>query len=142
MNKQTLIQAHYNWLGLESIPTDENGWANCNILPDAFDKSIFDVEKRIDSNRCTIIFVRPKSLNGIEDNNGWTKIESKSNLPNKIGEYYVVFDFDTLSENIDKAKYHGDNLWTTAFDIFPKSTEEHHISHYQQIIIPQELPLF
>jgi hypothetical protein len=142
MTKQELIQAHWNWLGFVSMPTDENGWVNCDILPDAFDKSTLDIEKRINSKRWTIIFVRPKSLNGIENNNGWIKIVDKDNLPKRIAEYHVFFNSDTLSEYIGKAKYHGDNLWTTAFDIFPKSTKEHHISHYQEIIIPQELPLF
>jgi hypothetical protein len=34
---------------------------------------------------------RPKSLQGIEDNNGWIKIESKEDLPKEIeGYWYVV----------------------------------------------------
>lgn len=33
--------------------------------------------------------VRPKSLSGIETNNGWTKIESESDLPSNDFEYKV-----------------------------------------------------
>ncbi len=141
MTKQELIQAHWNWLGLESIQTDENGWVNCDILPDDFDKSILDIENRIDSNRWTIIFVRPKSLYGIENNNGWIKIVNKDSLPKRIAEYHVVFDFDTLSERISKAWYHGSNRWNTDSNPYPKTTETYKISHYQEIITPEKLPL-
>jgi len=34
-------------------------------------------------------FYRPKSLHGIETNNGWTKIESESDLPNLKGKLVI-----------------------------------------------------
>lgn len=33
---------------------------------------------------------RPKSLEGIESNNGWTRIESEEDLPKEDGTYYVM----------------------------------------------------
>lgn len=33
---------------------------------------------------------RPKSLNGVEDNNGWTTIENESNLPKEYTKYYFL----------------------------------------------------
>jgi len=32
-------------------------------------------------------FVRPKTLMGISDNNGWTKIETENDLPKVAGDY-------------------------------------------------------
>jgi hypothetical protein len=36
---------------------------------------------------------RPKSLSGIENNNGWTKIESEDDLPKTADRYYVKDKF-------------------------------------------------
>lgn len=36
-----------------------------------------------------IIFYRPKSLQGIENNNGWIKIENEADLPKEEGNYFV-----------------------------------------------------
>ena len=36
------------------------------------------------------IGARPKSLQGIENNNGWIKIESESDLPKETGCYHVI----------------------------------------------------
>ncbi|WP_312557888.1 hypothetical protein [Empedobacter brevis] len=35
---------------------------------------------------------RPKSLQGIEHNNGWIKIQSEEDLPNEKGDYWVIWD--------------------------------------------------
>ena len=35
------------------------------------------------------LFVRPKKLNNWENNEGWIKIESEEDLPNKTGHYWV-----------------------------------------------------
>ena len=67
---------------------------------------------------------RPKSLQGIEDNNGWIKIESEDDLPKegnifwvmKIGYRYPIIE--TLYNN--DAKY-----WIDTF------------THYQPIIKPE-----
>ena len=36
------------------------------------------------------IFVRPKSLQGIKNNNNWIKIESEDDLPNGSGVYFTA----------------------------------------------------
>jgi hypothetical protein len=35
---------------------------------------------------------RPKSLQGIENNNGWIKIESEDDLPKKLGEFDFMYE--------------------------------------------------
>lgn len=50
--------------------------------------------------------IRPKSLSGIENNNGWTKIEREADLP-KIGQYDMsCFElFYYADKRVIKAKY-------------------------------------
>lgn len=75
---------------------------------------------------------RPLSLQGIEDNNGWIKIESEDDLPKKTIEYHVL-----KNGSLSKALYAGKNRWFTKDNNFPKTTEIQGITHYQEIIIPQ-----
>lgn len=39
-----------------------------------------------------LIYTRPKSLQGIENNNGWIRIDSEDDLPNEKGDYWVIWD--------------------------------------------------
>lgn len=67
---------------------------------------------------------RPKSLQGIENNNGWIKIESEADLPKEDGFYYVV---DSETGNItDRFFSCDDNGYFYAFS-----------SHYQPIQKPK-----
>jgi len=70
---------------------------------------------------------RPKSLQGIETNNGWIKIESEADLPSEI-DYYWIKD---KSGSIEICKYYGKEdlayrVWITQF------------IHYHPIIKPQQ----
>lgn len=72
-------------------------------------------------------FYRPKSLQGIENNNGWIKIESEADLPKEYGsDYWVVFNGKILQINR--------NLNNTEF-------WKHNITHYQPINKPLK-PLY
>lgn len=75
---------------------------------------------------------RPKSLQGIESNNGWIKIESKLDLPNHSIEYHVI-----KKGSLQKAYYIGSNRWIVEGNDFPKTTEIHEITHYQPIEKPK-----
>jgi len=76
---------------------------------------------------------RPIQLKGIEDNNGWIRIEDGI-LPNEKLEYEVVFN----NIKIGWATYDGNNLWYTEYvDI--KRTESHGITHFRYPI-KHELP--
>ena len=56
---------------------DNDGWIN-NSIP----KFTFGQLKNLDLEYKNDVFFRPKSLQGIENNNGWIKIESEADLPN------------------------------------------------------------
>ena len=79
---------------------DENGWID-NSIP----KFTFGQLKNLDLEYKNDVFFRPKSLQGIENNNGWIKIESEKDLPKESGLYFgkdyefgtdmTFFDFET-----------------------------------------------
>mgnify|MGYP003483865784 FL=1 len=64
---------------------------------------------------------RPKSLQGIENNNGWIKIESEDDFP-KPGQYWVI-DQD------------GD-MFLTDMELFADVFDWSGINYYQPIIKP------
>ncbi len=55
---------------------DENGWASYPNVQ----KHDYNFGKLEFKDDCT--FLRPESLQGIENNNGWVKIENEADLPN------------------------------------------------------------
>lgn len=93
----------YLWsamVGEENYPLlrlDENGWANwrCKkFTPKAYWDSL---SSKMKSNSTGVIngdslFYRPKSLNGIEDNNGWHRIETTEDLPKIPDTYLFIVD--------------------------------------------------
>lgn len=72
---------------------------------------------------------KPKSLKGIEDNNGWIKIETIDDLPKTIGtDCWFV-------HNGKKVKgLYLDNTFTCGFTHFKWET----ISHYYPIVEPED----
>lgn len=65
-------------------------------------------------------------------NNGWTKIENENNLPLKTITHHVV-----MNGKLSKALYAGKNRWYVEGNDFPKTSELHGITHYQEIFIPK-----
>lgn len=71
------------------------------------------------------IFIRPKSLAGIEDNNGWIKIEREEDLPNELKsiDYKVFKKSNQFSFMLNTYKKHEvKELWVSD-----------EITHYQAI---------
>ncbi len=67
---------------------DENGWINAN---ECNGTSGYLMESELDFN---FPYLRLKSLQGIETNNGWIRIESEKDLPSESGDYYTIYDGD------------------------------------------------
>ena len=118
MTKQEVIkQAYY---GHESSLIDENGWATYAV-DEGGEFGIepcgdYETRNHVDG----VYEWRPKSLKGLETNNGWIKIESEKDLP-KSGYYEVVL---RSSSEITRA-----SILTHAK---PKAMVAY-ISHYQPI---------
>lgn len=75
---------------------------------------------------------RPKSLQGIENNNGWNRIDEVG-LPSETDKYWVmrngVIDVGTYSKGYGK--------WICSGQYYFASMEDLKITHYQPIIKPQ-----
>lgn len=130
-----LIKKAYgqSWLLCQPF-TDDNGW--CVVFKD--DDSNFKgiagyqthfKEDEIEGGQLTHsvhgkgISFRPKSLHGIEHNNGWTKIEfDGSNLP-EPGCYYFL--------NIDNIKDDGRSVYQ--FDDLRKDQFARWFTHFKEI---------
>ena len=85
----------------------------------------------IDKRERKLFEIRPKSLQGIETNNGWIKIESEDDLPKdeNIVEFWVYDDEEIVSAKFmyeSKRWYHDVNL---NLRLFP--------THYQPIEKPK-----
>jgi hypothetical protein len=91
--KEELIKESYGeyWELVKSF-VDENGWLyECNIIVKLRDNLItfcdFTLLKYSEVGNFPMFYYRPKSLQGIEDNNGW--IYSNEKLPSKFGFYHI-----------------------------------------------------
>jgi len=90
MTKQEKIQEAYGELYNEVIP-DENGWIDFDKIPENLDLIGFEAIKYSESeNNFTTTLLRPKSLQGIENNNGWIKIESENDLPKEDCHCWIM----------------------------------------------------
>lgn len=99
-------------------------------------KSLYDV----DLNSFEVIsslgfyYVRPKSLQGIEDNNGWIKIESEDDI-NLFKDKERDFVFIKTSDcNESKIAVYS-NLYKCFTDVYNNEIEN--VTHYQPIEKPK-----
>lgn len=97
----------------------ENGWSS--FSPD-FKKQKHYNEKLLDF--IGIKCCRPKTLQGIEDNNGWIKIQSEEDLPKDFNRsefklYYWTNNGLYESEDYKRHKLHYNNLEITHYRLEP-----------------------
>jgi len=105
----------------------ENGFTNrgkyhwlINNFSKEYIKDNFYVTIEIDNDK----LFRPKSLEGIEKNNGWIKIESESDLPSEFEKYWII----------DKS---DGKMYQRHFDASTKGFFLEYSTHYQPITKPQ-----
>ena len=96
MTKQEIIKLF--WGASYGSDIDENGW---KPLYNSFIPSTLS----IDISECRKLY-RPKLLRGIEDNNGWIKIEKSEDLPKDILEFE-----QNLKDLIQNVKDNKNLIW-------------------------------
>ena len=123
--KQEAIKKAYGeyWENVKDY-VDENGWIYF-VRSNGF-RLDGKIPQEVDSYNGKF---RPKSLQGIENNNGWIKIESKDDLPKEEGNYFIV-----RSNNEVGTSYFIPNNDFSAIDW-------RNITHYQPIEKPK-LPIY
>jgi hypothetical protein len=131
MTKQEKIQEAYGngstWNRLK-INTDSDGWCrNEAFAPNTDLLDLLDLDKIdrwVKSDIQGNLIFRPKSLDGIEDNNGWVK-----GIPIESGQYFA---------------FNNESNYGTAIE-FSVSTDielyKEKFTHYQKIEIPNR-PIF
>lgn len=128
MTKEEKIKEAYGrFYKPEKYHFSVNGWVDLNEWPE------YEVGKLIDEIDMEFreYSARPKYLQGIENNNGWTRIESEDDLPKdeNIVEFWVYDDEEIVSAKFmyeSKRWYHDVNL---NLRLFP--------THYQPIEKPK-----
>lgn len=92
--KEQKIKEAYEYLEIEGLCPNENGWSIYKHEITEQLKEIVDYKPEIctdiNENDSTRLLIRPKPLQGIEDNNGWIRIYSESDLPKDLGLKYNV----------------------------------------------------
>ena len=116
MTKEEVIKRDYKHYYNPHI--DDNGWFDMKyydyVFYNDYPKELWDLK----NNK-----IRPKSLQGIETNNGWIKIESEEDLPNYNDEnFYNVHDIDN-----------NETCYAKTFDELEFMWKKGIITHYQPI---------
>ena len=119
MTKQEKIQEAYGkyWEVVYEY-VDKNGWCSAYWKTKTYFQTEFTSEKW-----------RPKSLTGIEDNNGWIKIESEADLPKEGMHHSILLDSECINgyRNYDVIVFYEVN----------SKFRKKEISHYQPIEKPK-----
>lgn len=78
---------------------DENGWSKKSIRYECFDLKYYDSQNYLEG-----AYIRPKSLKGIENNNGWSIVDI-TNLPKqgffKMGKFKIDNEFYISHDEIE-----------------------------------------
>ncbi|MEO7977750.1 hypothetical protein [Flavobacterium sp.] len=103
MTKETRIQMEWIEIGFEPLGYDyENGFIPFDELPDDFNCDLLEFQQHKENfnlNQTTTL-CRPKDLQGIEDNNGWIKIESGNNIPDQ-GTIVIGYSIEWIDEDFN-----------------------------------------
>jgi len=121
MKKQEKIKEAY---GEYKGRIDDNGWTNFMAI-EYFGSNNLDSK----IHKGEVLIYRPKSLKGIENNNGWIRIESEKDFPKDDCICYFV-----LKSN--KAMLTG-YFRNGCFDYSLRYYDENEVTHYQPIQKPE-----
>lgn len=126
--KQKAIEEAYGeyWEKVKDF-VDENGW--CNVRKKV---NFSDISEKLhwETKTGNQYYWRPKSLQGIEDNNKWISINSEDDLPKEKGSYWVIDKI--LNVNPNQEFFDPENL------VSMKERWMYRITHYQPIIKPEK----
>ena len=137
MTKEEKIQEAYGeYFDKIKCVLDANGWILMTISITREISIEFERQVRVHENNTygfPTMCVRPKSLQGIENNNGWIKIESENDLPTNTEVYHHgIMNGELICFKLQ----HPLNLKRLYKDF-----QKDNVTHYQPIIKP-ELPIY
>ncbi len=112
----------------KKLNVDENGFEDHYTYATKTSSAKEHTEKHFDIDKNTGL-IRPKSLQGIESNNGWISINSEKDLPSE-DEFYWVFDGLGIYFSFFKSKH------KEFIDQTDNECAFYNITHYQPIVKP------
>lgn len=120
-NKQKAIEKAYgeHWETVNDY-VDENGWCAYNFG----EHKEYGIEPFGDFEIKDYKFWQPKSLQGIETNNGWIKIESEADLPKDDSVNYDMYN--------KNGRAISDLPLKTIIQLFEKGIITHYAIHVQR----------
>lgn len=121
-NKQKAIEKAYgeHWEAVKDY-VDENGFVDSIHFPHG--RLVADFGDNNGELACDFL-VRPKSLQGIETNNGWIKIESEADLPKDDSVNYDMYN--------KNGRAISDLPLKTIIQLFEKGIITHYAIHVQR----------
>jgi len=126
--KEEVIQIAWDLFGVDSNESYD-GWISAEYIPEeAILSGMLDLKNFRTSTDYDEPFYRPKSLQGIESNNGWISINSEKDLPKDISTDYYGGRF--IESKFEMLKYHLDLL--SILDHIKHGL----VTHYQPIVKP------
>ncbi|WP_312306526.1 hypothetical protein [Chryseobacterium sp.] len=135
MTKADIIKSHYHNEYNRAINSDygidENGFSDFYAHHNETHLYAYEIYSTGE-----MVKVRPlglgRALCEIDNNNGWIKIENVDDLPVQTVEYHVI-----KKGLLSRAYYYGNNRWESDENTYPRTTEQHGITHYQPIKYPK-----
>jgi hypothetical protein len=135
MTKQEAIQKAYgkHWEIMKDN-IDDNGYYSWTDT-----KSFFSIDNLDFTTSKDGLKLIPKSLQGIENNNGWIKIESEEDLPKNSDdiEFFVAFKENTSFIVSTRVFYKGKFVNDYQINIQEYDDLHEQPTHYQPIIKPE-----
>jgi len=129
-SKQKAIREAY---GLEYIHSDINGWMKYGMyVPNDLGFDNDEIDRHGD-----MFLWRPKSLQGIENNNGWVKIENEADLPKESCDLFIIRNNKIEIANYS-FQYKG---WFCKGSYYSDNYKNLNITYYQIIQKPKP-PLY
>jgi len=121
--EETIDSAYGNYADISKGLRDENGWIPIGCYYTYFPQNS-------ERSECGW-FERPKFLQGIENNNGWIKIESEEDLPTTEIDCHIIYNNNLMTFSV----------WDNVLKGFYIGIVKQNPTHYQPIIKPQP-PLY
>lgn len=134
-SKQEVIQEAWEQWGIPYSEkyVDANGFiAMKQDLPEIVYGALLDIRYSAEGHKDFDYkggLYRPKSLRGIENNRGWTRIDNEEDLPKESDKYWVIYK--DVRYNKDQEVFYVGKGWDCFLEI----------THYQPIMKP-EAPIY
>ena len=128
--KEEVIKEDWVLFGVDSDESYD-GWIPAEYVPEeAILSGMLDLKNFRTSTDYDEPFYRPKSLQGIESNNGWISINSEKDLPSEDLDVHIVF-------KKDGGNFQTFGVWDKRLNSFWSGAMKIDIpTHYQPIVKP------